>query len=185
MTTPSTSVASPAAGQELATTRRSRGRLFFVVALVVVAVAGVLVWRGMFATSTPDNVIVVSGRIEGDDAAVASKVSGRIVEVLVREGDAVKAGDVIAKLDDAQARARAAHDQVPVLQEQQRQAQLHIDQAKVDATGRVQQAEADLAAAQAQLAQQKASYDLAVFDRDAYQRLAETGAVSERQAKVA
>jgi multidrug resistance efflux pump len=80
---------------------------------------------------------------------------------------------------------RAALDQVAVLQEQVRGSQLHTDQSKVDATGRVQQAEADLAGAQAQLAQQKASYDLAVFDRDAYQKLAQTGAVSERQAKVA
>ena len=200
MTASSASVANQPAVQERATPRRSGFRLLAIV-LVIVAAAGVFVWRGMFAKSTPDNVIVVSGRIEGDDAAVASKLSGRIIDVRVREGDVVKAGDVIATLDDdqvrareeqahaalmqAEARARAAHDQVAVLQEQVHQAQLHTDQSKVDATGRVQQAEADLAGAQAQLAQQKASYDLAVFDRDAYQKLAQTGAVSERQAKVA
>src|SRR6516225_7782518 len=176
MTTSSASVANEAVGQERAAPRRS-GRRLLVIGLLVAAAAGLFVWRAMFASSTPDNVIVVSGRIEGDDAAVASKLSGRIVEVRVREGDAVKAGDVIATLDDdqvrareeqaraalmqAEARARAAHDQVPVLQEQLRQAQLHTDQAKVDSAGRVQQADADLAAAQAQLAQQKASYDLA------------------------
>jgi membrane fusion protein YbhG len=66
-----------------------------------------------------------------------------------------------------------------------RQAQLHTEQSKVDAAGRVGQAEADLAGAQAQLAQQQASYQLAVFDRDAYVKLAESGAVSERQAKLA
>jgi HlyD family secretion protein len=60
----------------------------------------------MFAKSTPDNVIVVSGRIEGDDAAVASKLSGRIIDVRVREGDVVNAGDVIATLDDDQVRSR-------------------------------------------------------------------------------
>jgi HlyD family secretion protein len=200
MTTSSVPVANETVVQERATSRRPARRLL-VVGLLVAAAAGLFVWRAMFASSTPDNVIIVSGRIEGDDAAVASKLSGRIVEVRVREGDTVKAGDVIATLDDdqvrareeaaraalmqAEARARAAHDQMPVLQEQLRQAQLHTDQAKVDSAGRVQQAEADLAAAQAQLAQQKASYELAVFDRDAYVRLAETGAVSERQAKVA
>jgi HlyD family secretion protein len=199
MTASSASVANQPAVQEPSTSR-SRLRLLAGVLFLVVA-ASVFVWRGMFAKSTPDNVVVVSGRIEGDDAAVAAKLSGRILEVRVREGDVVKAGDVIAILDDdqvrareeqahaalmqAEARARSAHDQVAVLQTQVHQSQLHTDQSKVDATGRVQQAEADLAGAQAQLAQQKASYDLAVFDRDAYQKLAETGAVSERQAKVA
>ena len=56
-------------------------------------------------------------------------------------------------------------DQVAVLQAQLRQAQLHTEQSKVDAGGRVRQAEADLAGAEAQLAQQRASYQLALFDK--------------------
>ena len=144
---------------------------------------------------------MLSGRIEADEAAVAPKLGGRILEIRVREGDTVNAGDVIAVLDDeqvraredqakaallqAEARARAAGDQVAVLQAQLRQAQLHTEQSKVDAAGRVSQAEADLANAEAQLAQQQASYQLALFDKDAYTKLAESGAVSERQAKLA
>ena len=65
------------------------------------------------------------------------------------------------------------------------QNQLQTAQSKVDAEGRVRQAEAELAAAEADLAQQQASYQIAAFDRDAYTRLAETGAASERQAKQA
>ena len=194
------SAGNPTVSQDQATPRRS-GRRILIVGVLIVVVAAVFVWRRMVAQSTPANVIVVSGRIEGDSAVVASKFSGRIVEVRVREGDTVKAGDIIATLDDEQvrareeqahavlmqteARARAARDQVAVLQQQVREAELHTDQAKVDAAGRVQQAEADLAGAEAQRAQQKASLDLAVFDRDAFQKLAQTGAVSERQARVA
>jgi len=37
----------------------------------------------------------LSGRIEGDDSAVAAKVTGRILEVRVREGDSVNTGEVI------------------------------------------------------------------------------------------
>lgn len=55
----------------------------------------------------------------------------------------------------------------------------------MDAEGRVHQSEAELAAAEAALAQQEASYRLAEFDREAYSRLAETGAVSERKGKEA
>ena len=82
----------------------------------------------------PDNLVILSGRIEGDDAAVAAKITGRILEVRVREGDLVKAGDVIAVLDSdqmrsrvdqakaalagAEARGRSALDQIGILQQQ-------------------------------------------------------------------
>jgi len=159
---------------------------------------GVIVWRVFFTTpALPDSVVAVSGRIEGDDSAVASKTSGRILEVRVREGDVVNAGDVIAVLDDAQIRARedqaraaltaaqakgeAARQQIAVLQQQLDQSQLQVGQSKLDTQGHVRQAEADLATAQSELAQQQAAYDLAAFDKDAYTRLAKSGAVSERQ----
>ena len=62
---------------------------------------------------------------------------------------------------------------------------METGQSKVDANGRVSQAQAELAAAEAELAQQEAAYKLALFDKDAYTRLAQTGAVSERQGKQA
>jgi len=181
--------------------RRIRKLLGPVVALTL-ALAGALAWRTLaFNGKVADNTISVSGRVEGDDSAVAAKTSGRVLEVRVREGDSVNAGDVLAVLDDqqvrarqerarvsvegAEARAKAAKAQIDVLDEQLRQSQLQTDQAKVDAGGRVSQAEADLAAAEADLARQEASFQLASFDREAYTRLARTGAVSERQGKEA
>jgi HlyD family secretion protein len=167
--------------------------------LVILGVVGFFVWRGYFANpKVPDTIVIVSGRIEGDDSAVAPKTAGRILEVRVREGDRVKAGDTIAVLDDAQiraredqaraallgaeARAKSAHDQVAVYEQQLHQNDLMTEQSKVDAAGRVRQAEADLAAAQSDLAQQQASLKLAQFDNDAYQKLNKTGAASDRQA---
>ena len=165
-------------------------------------VLAVLAWRLFFASpGIPDNIVVLSGRIEGDDSAIAPKTGGRILEVRVREGDRVQAGDVIAVLDDDQVRARedqaqaalaqaeaqalAARDQIVVLDDQLRQDQLQAEQSRTDAGGRVQQAEGDVATAEAGLAQQEAAYQLALFDTDAYTRLAQTGAASERQAKQA
>ena len=178
-----------------------KGRAIFVAVLVLVVVGGLIAWRMLAAGATPDNVITVSGRIESDDSAVAPKLSGRILEVRVREGDTVNAGDVIAVLDDQQVRARedqahavlmsadargkAARDQISVLQERLHAAQLQTEWSRADSSSRVLQAQADLAAAEAQLAQQQASYQLALFDKDAYARLAQTGAVSERQGKQA
>jgi len=194
---PSRSAPEPAAPAAVG----SRGKILWIVLPVVLVVAALLVWRIFFVPSTSGNIVTLSGRIEGDDSAVAPKTSGRILEIRVREGDTVKAGEIIAILDDQQVRARqeqaqvgvygaeakekAARGQIAVLEEQLQQNELQTEQAKVDAEGRVHQAEADLAAAEAGLAQQEASYQLAAFDKDAYTRLAKSGAVSERQGKQA
>jgi len=61
------------------------------------------------------------------------------------------------------------------------QSRLQVGQSKLDTEGHVGQAEADLATAQSELAQQQAAYQIAAFDKDAYTRLAKSGAVSERQ----
>jgi HlyD family secretion protein len=68
-----------------------------------------------------------------------------------------------------------------VLQEQLRQNQLQAAQSTTDAAGRVRQAQADLTVAEANLAQQQAALRLAEFNRDAYTRLAKTGAASQQQ----
>ncbi|HEX9424048.1 MAG TPA: efflux RND transporter periplasmic adaptor subunit [Pyrinomonadaceae bacterium] len=170
--------------------------------LAVLGGATYLVWRLFFATTRgPDNVVALSGRIEGDASAIAPKFSGRILEVRVREGDTVNAGDTIALLDDEQVRARedqaqaalsdaeakaqAARAQIAVLQEQVRQSQLLTGQARTDASGRVRQAEGEITVAEAELARQEAAYRIAAFDKEAYTRLAATGAVSERKGQEA
>src|SRR5205809_3164000 len=174
--------------------------------LVVVAVAVVMslvvfaVWRLFLAPSAvPPDVIAVSGRIEGDDSAVATKTSGRIREITVREGDRVEAGQVIAVLDDeqvraredqataavrqAEARARLAQHQIAVLDEQLRQSRLGVDQARADADGRVNEAEGRLAAAEAQLTQAQATHAQAKWDREAMARLFQKGLVAEQEAQ--
>ncbi|MGA7992767.1 MAG: efflux RND transporter periplasmic adaptor subunit [Thermoanaerobaculia bacterium] len=45
------------------------------------------------------NVVVLSGRLEAPMVDLAPKVAGRVVEVKVKEGDRVKAGDLVARLD--------------------------------------------------------------------------------------
>lgn len=184
-------------------TRRPRRGLIVAVVLVLVVAAGAyLVWRQFFATpALPASIIPLSGRIEGDDSAIAPKTTGRIFEIRFREGDSVKAGDTIAVLSDdqirsrqeqaqagvavAEARRKSASDQIAVLEQQLEQNQIQTAQSRQDAEGRVRQAEADLAAAESDLAQQQAAFQIAAFDKDAYTRLAQTGAASDRQAKQA
>lgn len=177
-----------------------RRPLVLLAILVVLGLAGVAVWRVLLAPSgPPPGVVEVSGRIEGDDAAVAAKTAGRIRELTIREGDRVEAGQVIAVLDDeqirareqqavaaveqAEARVRLARHQITVLEEQLRQSELGVDQARADAQGRVNEAEARLAAAEAQLAQAEAAWAQAKWDREAAARLFERELVAEQEAR--
>lgn len=189
---PSPQPAPPAEGKS------PRLRIVRVLMFVGIAVALLIVWELFFASPRlPANIVALSGRIEGDDSAVAPKTSGKILEITVREGDTVNAGQVIARLDDAQVRARedqaraalsdaqakmqGARDQIAVLEQQLNQNQVQTNQATVDAEGRVRQAQADLTAAEADLRQQQAALRLDEFNRDAYTRLAKTGAASTQQ----
>ncbi|HWL75861.1 MAG TPA: biotin/lipoyl-binding protein, partial [Burkholderiaceae bacterium] len=115
-------------------------------ALLVPTIAAGAVWYFLIRTPAgPQNVIKVSGRIEGDDATVASKIAGRIREIHVREGDQVKAGQVVALIDDEQVRAReeqhqslvfeaearvlSAEQQIAVLNAQLEESNIGVDQA--------------------------------------------------------
>src|SRR5437879_10769696 len=125
------------APEKMAQKNLSRAIRFLVIFAVVVT-GGFLVWWFLIRQPpVPHNIIALSGRIEGDDSTVAAKNSGRIREIRAREGDVVKAGDVIAVLDEEQAAAREdqarsaaqeadtrvthAQDQIAVLQEQYKQ----------------------------------------------------------------
>lgn len=179
-----------------------RNPLKVLIPLLLVGGSGYGVWKYFVnQPQPPSSVVAMTGRIEGDDAVIAPKVPGRILEIRFREGDVVHVGDVIAVLDDlgakarvdqataavneAEIRRRAAEQQIAIFQEQLQQTELQTDQSRVDAEGRVRQAEADLAGAEAQLVQQEASLRIAAWDRDAYVKLAKAGAVPERQGKLA
>jgi HlyD family secretion protein len=180
----------------------AKKRAKVVLALLVLAVAGTAVWYFLIRTPAgPQNVIKVSGRIEGDDATVSAKVAGRIREIHVREGDQVKAGQLIALIDDEQVQAReaqqqslvreaearvlSAQQQIAVLAAQLEESNIGVDQARVDAQGRVSQAEAQVAHAEAELVKAEADYGQARYDEERYTTLAKDGDVPERTGKQA
>ncbi|MEZ5305728.1 MAG: HlyD family efflux transporter periplasmic adaptor subunit [Pyrinomonadaceae bacterium] len=188
---------------------RSGNPARLIVPILLLALAGVGVWYFLLRDKGgPENVIKVSGRIATDDASVATKASGRVKEVLVREGDKVEEGDAIAVLDDeqlsareeqaqtavdqAEIRVRRAQQQIGVYEAQLSQSEIGVEQASVDADGRVRQAEGLVSQAQSQLSQSeaqlaKARVDLkqAEYDEQRLTRLFRTGDISERQARQA
>lgn len=75
-------------------------------------------------TAWPDGLIQANGRIEGDLISVATKFTGRVEKLFVREGDTVTIGQTMVQLDDVQTRAKV---------EQSRQAWM-AHEAQVEAT---------------------------------------------------
>ncbi len=95
-----------------------------------------------------DGPIVASGFIEGEEVMVAPEVSGRIAAMLVERGDAVQAGDVLVRLDDA------------LLQNQRLEAEAGLAAAQANLERVLAGARSEeIAAAQAALAQAEAERD--------------------------
>ena len=72
--------------------------LGFAVVVVIVAVIGLIA-----LDRDPD---IIQGQVEVSEYRVSSKVPGRILELRVKEGDYVKAGDTLAILDAPEVRAK-------------------------------------------------------------------------------
>ncbi len=95
-------------------------RVVTVLAVLVVVLGGLIalrLWTQARALAAPSGG---SGEIEGTAVDLSSRVGARIVELLVREGDRVKKGDLLLRLDcadpdaqlaEAQARLAAARSQ--------------------------------------------------------------------------
>src|SRR5947209_455542 len=145
-------------------------------------------------TAQPTGSLFVSGRIDGDSVDISSKIPGRIVELMVREGDTVKADQIIARLDSpqqeairdtqmarivsGQRRIEQLQRQLPTYEERIKQSEIYEGQAELDAPAQVAHAEASLAAAHAELVRWEEELRQAHADAERYSPLAKTGAVS-------
>jgi RND family efflux transporter MFP subunit len=193
-TRPTTTLAQLKIDRTAAVPRRRRHRIVWWiagVAIVAIAAAWLLAPRAAevevtsVLTSTPSQqyaVLTASGYVVAQRrAAVASKATGRLLELNVREGSRVKKGEVIARLDasDVQASILAASAGV-------RQAEAGVRQAEAV----LRQAQVELANADAEL---KRTQDLRAQDfvspqaEDAAQRRADAAraAVAAAQSGVA
>ncbi len=98
----------------------------------------------------PPGFIDCNGRIEGDESKVGTKISGKVMELLVDEGSIVKKGQVLAKLSSEQimASVKQAEANVDVAKKQLEKAK---NNAKIQEAN-LRQAESNVEVAQAQYA---------------------------------
>lgn len=136
---------------------RRRGRLWLMMSVpLLIAAVGLFFWLTSGKTVSTDNAL-----IDAPVVSIAPEVSGRIVEVAVRENQIVKAGDLLFKIDPApyriallQADAALANAKVQVAQLQGTAAARNADIGSKSAD--IASAAADVALAQETLNRQEA-----------------------------
>lgn len=115
------------------------------------------------------------GRADAKEIDVNSKVSGRVVELLVKEGDEVKAGQIIARIDkrDLEAKKKEIEAEISAAEAQREQA------AQVTS---MQSGTTKSALKEAESAEEKAQSALALAEADyhRYSDLLEQEAISEQ-----
>jgi multidrug resistance efflux pump len=87
-------------------------RRISIVVLLGAAIAAAVYFYPQFQEDpTPENVLKVSGNIEAHESVLSFKVQGRIVELAVEEGQWVKEGQVLARLEADDFRQQVALDE--------------------------------------------------------------------------
>jgi HlyD family secretion protein len=79
-----------------------RKLLLIPVAIVVVLAVILLVYQSGWFSRRPENRIAFSGNIELTEVKVSFKTPGKIEELSLQEGDQVKQGEILARLDHTQ-----------------------------------------------------------------------------------
>ena len=127
--------------------------IIIVLVLAAAGVAGVYAYRSM--GRAPDNRLLVSGNIELTEVNIAFKTAGRLIERKVDEGDAVKQGQIIARLDRDQLTAQRARETAGLesAESQLAQAETSLAWQKANLAADLEQRKADLSANQARLAE--------------------------------
>lgn len=128
-------------------------RLPILLLLIAAAGGGYWYWNKQQAEANAHRILV-SGNLELTRVDLSFKIAGRVVELNVREGDWVKKGQVIARLDATQLDQQRARDAAAVTTAQSAYEQLHTSIDFQKAT-----IESDVAARRAETAQMQAHLD--------------------------
>jgi HlyD family secretion protein len=75
------------------------------IGLAILAAVGGWRWWQQYQSRLPDYIASGNGRIEAQQAQVATKYGGRVAQILVQEGDLVAANQVLARMDTTELQA--------------------------------------------------------------------------------
>lgn len=175
---------------------RMLNRILFVLLLVAIAVGasayGYTEWRrGQGGRSvairmgTIHQTVAAIGRVEPfTEVTLANKIPGRIREVLVKEGDEVKTGQVLIRFDDDESVAgvRMAEARIATAQSEVRRATRALDSARARWTeAKSGPRPQEIERARAEVAEAKEKQQFAEVERSRMKRLLDSGYVARAQ----
>jgi len=138
--------------------KKLKFRKVLVVALVLIAAGSTCVYFTCFRPRiSSSEKIFASGTIEATEVDVCPEVSGKIVSLLVEEGDLVKAGQVLAEIESEELKAKYQQAEAQV-----ESAKAQVARAKAALEAKRKSAEAQLSQAEAAFRQAKAQYEKAL-----------------------
>jgi len=144
-----------------------------VAVLLVTGILGVVAWQKFGSTDKNKGLVSGNGRIEAVEIDIAAKIAGRIKEILVREGEFVTAGQVVATIDTETLEAQLNQ---AVAQQQQ------AVNAVATAQSQLSQRESENRAAQATVKQREAELVKARQHASRSAELVKTGAIAQQDA---
>lgn len=125
---------------------KARRLIFFLAIAALALAAGIHAWQRSRPAALPAGFVAGNGRIESTAVDIATKSAGRVREVLVKEGDFVAPGAIVARMDT----------QTLVAEFQQLQAKVkHAESASSTATAVAAQRQEDMASAAALVTQRR------------------------------
>jgi len=157
----------------MAMTKQQKKWLIRIAGLLFLGALGVFSWQKFVVDDRNKGLVSGNGRIEAVEIDVATKTAGRLKDILVREGDLVSAGQVVATMD------------TEVLEAQKRQAEAQLNQAASaveTARSQLSQRESEKAAAQAVVEQREAELGVARKRATRSSTLSYEGASSQQEA---
>ncbi|MDO5897415.1 HlyD family secretion protein [Agrobacterium sp. Azo12] len=150
--------------------KAARGWVWGVIAVIAIGV-GYYAWTVLRGDNLPAGFVSSNGRIEAVEIDISTKTAGRLKELMVREGEFVKAGQPLAQMDTAQLAASKRQAEA-----QRRRAEISVDTAH----SLVAQREAERKSALAVIEQRKAQLDSAVKTNARSRQLLTNNTVSQQ-----
>ncbi len=143
--------------------------------LIAVLIGAFAAWQVLSRERMPEGFAAGNGRLEANEIFVSAKFPGRIKEVLVKEGETVEAGQVVARMDteELEAQLRQALAQMREAQE-----------AEGVARAEVATKQSHVAARASEISAKQADYNYASQQYSRSRNLVKTGAVSEQEAQL-
>jgi HlyD family secretion protein len=108
-----------------------RRTLILLILLALGGAGGAIYWLKFSQPSLPPGFASGNGRLEADEIDISTKFAGRVAQLFVDEGDTVKPGQVVARMDTSDLEASLKKAEAEVLQAQRALDEAHANVAQM------------------------------------------------------